>query len=146
MTQGTVANGMPNLIAPTFAGLAGEDVQVVVTTGGRPIEDMQLGPLPATARVGTFLSYPELLPRTDAMVTNGGYGGTQQALSYGIPRLFNTCARCRPRRTASTDQSVVLFYERLPELGRRSYVLVRFCVGFCNVTTAEHNFQLLYLS
>jgi UDP:flavonoid glycosyltransferase YjiC (YdhE family) len=46
---------------------------------------MGLGELPANARVETFLSYPDLLPRTTAMVTNGGYGGTQIALSYGLP-------------------------------------------------------------
>lgn len=85
VTQGTVANGTPDLIAPALAGLADEDVLVVVSTGGRPAEQLGLGELPANARVGTFLSYPELLPRTAAMVTNGGYGGTQQALSYGIP-------------------------------------------------------------
>lgn len=32
----------------------------------------------------TFL-FAQLLPHVDLMVTNGGYGGTQFALSYGIP-------------------------------------------------------------
>lgn len=85
VTQGTIANSAPNLIAPALAGLAGEDVLVVVSTGGRPVEELRLGELPANARVETFLSYPELLPRTAAMVTNGGYGGTQQALAHGLP-------------------------------------------------------------
>jgi UDP:flavonoid glycosyltransferase YjiC (YdhE family) len=85
VTQGTVANAAPRLIKPALEGLAGEDVLVVVTTGGRPVADLNLGALPANARVATFLSYPELLPRTAAMVTNGGYGGTQQALAHGIP-------------------------------------------------------------
>jgi MGT family glycosyltransferase len=85
VTQGTVANDSPDLIAPALAGLADEDVLVVVSTGGRPVESMNLGQLPANARVATFLSYPDLLPRTDVMVTNGGYGGTQAALAYGIP-------------------------------------------------------------
>lgn len=85
ITQGTVANSKPHLIAPALAGLAGEDLLVVVATGNRPVEDLDLGPLPANARIAPFLSYPELLPRTAAMVTNGGFGGTQVALSYGVP-------------------------------------------------------------
>jgi UDP:flavonoid glycosyltransferase YjiC (YdhE family) len=31
------------------------------------------------------VSYRKLLPRTSVMVTNGGYGGVQLALSYGVP-------------------------------------------------------------
>jgi UDP:flavonoid glycosyltransferase YjiC (YdhE family) len=85
VTQGTVANVSPDLIAPAIAGLAAEDVLVVVTTGGPPVEQLKLGPLPANARVATFLPYAELLPRTGVMVTNGGYGGTQLALSHGLP-------------------------------------------------------------
>lgn len=85
VTQGTVANMTPELIAPAIAGLADEDVLVVVSTGGRPVEELKLGTLPTNVRVGTFLSYPELLPRAAAMVTNGGYGGTQVALAHGLP-------------------------------------------------------------
>ena len=80
VTQGTVANERADLIAPAIAGLADEDMLVVVSTGGRPVEQMKLGPLPNNVRVATFLSYPELLPRTTAMVTNGGYGGVQNAM------------------------------------------------------------------
>jgi UDP:flavonoid glycosyltransferase YjiC (YdhE family) len=87
VTQGTVANENPDLIAPTLAGLADEDVLVVVSTGGRPIKDLKLGTLPANARIATFLSYPELLPRTSVMVTNGGYGGTQLGLAHGLPLI-----------------------------------------------------------
>jgi UDP:flavonoid glycosyltransferase YjiC (YdhE family) len=85
VTQGTIANTRPELLAPALAGLADEDVLVVVSTGGRPVEQLGLGALPANARIGSFLSYPELLPRTAAMVTNGGYGGVQTALSHGVP-------------------------------------------------------------
>jgi len=63
--------------------LADEDVLVVVTTGGRPLHT--LPPLPANARAATYLPYDELLPRTAVYVTNGGYGGVQYALRYGVP-------------------------------------------------------------
>src|SRR5262245_52138070 len=85
VTQGTIANATPDLIAPTLEGLAGEDVLVVVSTGNRPLEQLKLGTLPRNARIARFLSYPDLLPKVSVMVTNGGYGGVQMALSYGVP-------------------------------------------------------------
>ncbi len=85
VTQGTIANETPALIGPALAGLAGEEVLVVVSTGGRPVESLGLRDVPRNARFSTFLSYPALLPKTAVMVTNGGYGGVQIALSYGVP-------------------------------------------------------------
>ena len=84
VTQGTVANkDYAQVIAPTLEALAGEDVLVTVATGGRPLDT--LPPLPANARAAEYLPYDELLPRTDVFVTNGGYGGIQYALRYGLP-------------------------------------------------------------
>ena len=85
VTQGTIANATPVLIAPALQGLADEDVLVVVATGGRAEHELGLGSVPNNARIGTFLSYPELLPKTVVMVTNGGYGGVQMALASGVP-------------------------------------------------------------
>ena len=84
VTQGTVANkDYGQLIAPTLEALADEDVLVVVSTGGRATDT--LPSLPANARAAEFLPYDELLPRTSVFVTNGGYGGVQYALRYGVP-------------------------------------------------------------
>ncbi len=84
VTQGTIANAdYGQLIAPTLCALADEDLLVVVSTGGRPLDN--LPPLPANARAATFLPYNELLPRTAVYVTNGGYGGVQYALRHGVP-------------------------------------------------------------
>lgn len=84
VTQGTVANlDWNELVAPTLDGLAGEDVLVVVATGGRPVDT--LPPLPANVRVAEFLPYEQLLPRTDVLVSNGGYGGIHYAMEHGVP-------------------------------------------------------------
>ncbi|WP_133649476.1 nucleotide disphospho-sugar-binding domain-containing protein [Paraburkholderia flava] len=86
VTQGTVANtdfGM--LVAPTLAALADEpDLLVVVITGGRPLDTIP-GPIPSNARLATFLPYEWLLPKVDVFVTNGGNGGVNQALTFGVP-------------------------------------------------------------
>ena len=84
VTQGTVANtDFSSLVRPTIDGLADRDVLVLVSTGGRPVESV--GPVPANVRVERYLPYAELFPRLDVLVTNGGYGGVQQALAHGIP-------------------------------------------------------------
>ncbi|MDS0138692.1 MULTISPECIES: nucleotide disphospho-sugar-binding domain-containing protein [unclassified Amycolatopsis] len=83
VTQGTIANDdLGRLVEPAIDALAGEDVLVVATTcGGR----LRPGPLPANVRVAGLLPYDELLPRCAAVVTNGGYGGVNHALRYGVP-------------------------------------------------------------
>jgi UDP:flavonoid glycosyltransferase YjiC (YdhE family) len=86
VTQGTVANhDLDLLIGPTLAALADEDdILVVATMGGRPVEALT-GPVPGNARLAEYLPFEWLLPRIDAMVTNGGYGSVNQALSRGVP-------------------------------------------------------------
>jgi MGT family glycosyltransferase len=86
VTQGTVANhNFGLLIAPTLAALAAEpDVLVVATTGGRSIDAIP-DALPPNARIASFLPFEWLLPRVDVLVTNGGYGSVNQAMSFGIP-------------------------------------------------------------
>ena len=86
VTQGTVANhDFGLLIAPTLAALANEpDLLVVVTAGGRSIDDIP-GPIPGNARLASYLPFEWLLPKVDVLVTNGGYGSVNQALSFGVP-------------------------------------------------------------
>jgi MGT family glycosyltransferase len=86
VTQGTMANhNFDLLVTPTLAALANEpDVLVVATAGGRPIEAIP-GHIPSNARVASFLPFEWLLPRVSVLVTNGGYGSVNQAMSFGIP-------------------------------------------------------------
>jgi UDP:flavonoid glycosyltransferase YjiC (YdhE family) len=86
VTQGTVANHDFNLlVAPTLAALANErDVLVVATAGGRPIDAIP-GPIPGNARLASYLPFKWILPKTDAFVTNSGYGSVNQAMSFRIP-------------------------------------------------------------
>jgi UDP:flavonoid glycosyltransferase YjiC (YdhE family) len=91
------------LLAPTLRALADEDVLVVATTGGKPVESLGPVSLPANARVERFIPHAHLLPRVDVMVTNGGYNGVQIALANGVPLVAagqsedkpEVCARIR---------------------------------------------------
>lgn len=85
VTQGTVANAdFGQLVLPTIEGLASSDHLVVVSTGGRARTALP-AQLPSNVRVAEYLPYDRLLPLVDVLVTNGGYGGVQQALANGVP-------------------------------------------------------------
>jgi UDP:flavonoid glycosyltransferase YjiC (YdhE family) len=84
VTQGTLANtDLSELVLPTIAALADEPVLVIVSTGGARLAPVQQ--MPTNVRVAEFLPYDDLLRHTDVFITNGGYGGTQFALRYGVP-------------------------------------------------------------
>jgi UDP:flavonoid glycosyltransferase YjiC (YdhE family) len=85
VTQGTENRDPTHLIEPTLRALAAEDLLVVATTGGLPVEAVKIDPMPANVRLESFIPHAHLLPYVDVMVTNGGYGGTQIALAHGIP-------------------------------------------------------------
>jgi MGT family glycosyltransferase len=100
VTQGTVDNGdLSRLIEPTICALADEDVTVVVTTGGRDIGELR-GPIPANTIVSEYLPHDALLPKVDAMVTNGGYGAVQRAVSAGVPLVVAGVTEDKPEVAA----------------------------------------------
>jgi MGT family glycosyltransferase len=101
LTQGTLANhDLDQLIVPGLSALAGEkDIQVIATTGG-PAPDDLLRAVPANARVLPFLPYDRLLPKVHAMVTNGGYGSVNQALSLGVPLVVAGSTEEKPEIAA----------------------------------------------
>jgi UDP:flavonoid glycosyltransferase YjiC (YdhE family) len=62
-----------------------------------------------------MLPYAELLPRTDVMVTNGGYGGVQMALAHGVPLVVAGAKEDKPEvagRVAWSGSGVNLRAER----------------------------------
>lgn len=89
VSQGTVANtDFDELIAPTIAALARDPVTVVATLGradGRAVGSLRQ--VPTNTVVTDFVPYAELMPRVSVFVTNGGYGGVQEALAHGVPMV-----------------------------------------------------------
>jgi UDP:flavonoid glycosyltransferase YjiC (YdhE family) len=84
VTQGTFDNHDPDrLIGATIAALEGTDAVVVATTG----RQLERADMPPNAFIAEWLPYQALLPHVDVVVTNGGYGGVQHALKYGIPLI-----------------------------------------------------------
>ena len=100
VTQGTVDNeDMSRLIEPTIEALANEDVTLVVTTGGRDVNDVAVK-IPPNTIVAEFIPHDVLLHEVDVMVTNGGYGAVQQAVSAGVPLVVAGSTEDKPEVAA----------------------------------------------
>lgn len=108
LTQGTVSNNdADQLLRPAIEGLSEQDVLIVVTTGGLAPEDLDLGALPDNVIVEPFIPHDVLLPKVDVMVTNGGYGGVQQALQYGVPLVVAGATEEKPEVAARVEWASV---------------------------------------
>jgi MGT family glycosyltransferase len=94
ITQGTIANSdLGQLVKPAIAALAEEQVQVVITTGGGDLGDTKI---PSNVIVESFVPYELILAKADVLLTNGGYGGVQQALTYGVPIVSGGATEDKP--------------------------------------------------
>jgi MGT family glycosyltransferase len=70
------------LVRTALEALADEPVSVIVTMPAGVPADLVV---PANARVERFVPHGPLLERAAVAVTHGGMGGTQKALSHGVP-------------------------------------------------------------
>jgi UDP:flavonoid glycosyltransferase YjiC (YdhE family) len=105
VTQGTLDNAdLGRLLLLSTRALAGDDVLVVATTGGPDPEPLRRD-LPPNARLERFIPHDLLLPRVDVMVTNGGYGGVQQALANGVPMVVAGDSEDKPEVAARVQWS-----------------------------------------
>src|SRR3981189_3004879 len=87
VTQGTVANhDLGRLVGPTLTALANQDLLVIASAGGPPVEAIPVS-WPGNGGGASFLPFDRLLPKVSVMVTNGGYGAVTHALSLGVPMV-----------------------------------------------------------
>lgn len=102
VTQGTVATDPRHLLAPTIRALADEDLLVIATSGGsmEAVLDALGGSIPDNVKIERFIPYAELMPHIDVLVTNGGYGTVQHALSHGVPLVVAGATEDKPENAA----------------------------------------------
>ncbi len=105
VTQGTLDNAdLGRLLLLTVRALANDDVLVIATTGGPDPDPLRRG-LSANVRLERFVPHDLLLPHVDVMVTNGGYGGVQQALANGVPLVVAGDSEDKPEVAARVQWS-----------------------------------------
>jgi MGT family glycosyltransferase len=78
--------GNTEVFRTALAGLAGEDVEVVVTVGADN-DPSALEPIPANTTVERYIPQAELLPRCAAIIHHGGSGTMYGSLSHGVPQV-----------------------------------------------------------
>jgi len=99
VTQGTLDNiDVSQLLGPAVRGLADRDVVVIATTGRS--DRRCVGVSAPNAFVTDFVPYSMLMPHVDVMITNGGYGGVQRALSTGVPVVVAGSTEDKPEVAA----------------------------------------------
>jgi UDP:flavonoid glycosyltransferase YjiC (YdhE family) len=81
INQGTIAVDPDYLIIPAIEGLKDENLNVIAV----PVNTGEIPDLPKNTHTEPYIPFGNLLPHVDVMITNGGFGGTQNALAYGIP-------------------------------------------------------------
>ena len=88
VTEGTLYNGEPLVLRAAAEGLASTATEVIITTGqDRDPNALGLSQVGANIHVSRWVSYAELLPRVDLLITTGGAGSVLGALSSGIPMI-----------------------------------------------------------
>jgi MGT family glycosyltransferase len=70
------------LVGAALEGLAGEDVEVLVTSAG--VDPSSFTP-PPNARIERFVAHRPVLEQASCVVCHGGMGITQKALGSGVP-------------------------------------------------------------
>ncbi|OQO03310.1 hypothetical protein B0A48_11566 [Cryoendolithus antarcticus] len=74
------------LIIPTIEACRDLPVRLVVCAVNAPIPENY--DLPANVRVATWLPFEDLFKHAAIVVTNGGYGGINQAFAAGLPMVL----------------------------------------------------------
>jgi MGT family glycosyltransferase len=90
VTQGTIANfDLSQLIEPTIAALAGEQMTVIVAAGRPDLEVIRFpgGVKPENLKIEHYIPFEQILPKVDVFVTNGGFGSVNLSLSKGVPMV-----------------------------------------------------------
>ena len=97
VSQGTLANqDLGLLVAPVIQALGDrEDLLILVTTGGRPVNSIPCA-LSKNTVVSSFLNFREILPYVDVLVALGGYGTVTQALTFGVPMVLAGLSEDKP--------------------------------------------------
>ena len=86
LTLGTFFGGNTEVFRTALAGLAEENIEVVVTVGADN-DPAALDPIPANTRVERYVPQAALLPRCAAVIHHGGAGTMYGSLAHGLPQV-----------------------------------------------------------
>ena len=101
INQGTIAKNHDDLINPAIEALRNEKMTVVVVS----VNEGEIKCLPKNTYTESYIPFGNLLPHIDTMITNGGFGGTQNALAHGIPLVIAGASEDKMEVAARVEHS-----------------------------------------
>lgn len=100
VSQGTLSNEPEDLTIPAIEGLRDLDVLVVATLVRKDhIENYEP---PSNVKIAQWIPFEKLLPYTDVVINNGGYGTINLALSLGVPLVLAGLSEDKKEANART--------------------------------------------
>lgn len=84
INQGTVAKNPEDLLYPAIEALKDENMLVLAV----PLAEGETKNLPKNVHAEKYIPFGNILPHVSLMISNGGFGGTQNALAHGIPVII----------------------------------------------------------
>lgn len=103
VTLGTIY-GAADLLRSVIAGLARHRLPVLVATGPS-VDPAELGPLPDSVTVRTWVPQAALWPRIEIAVHHGGSGTVLGALAHGVRQLIIPQAADQPANARAIAQA-----------------------------------------
>ena len=86
ITQGTLdIDNINKLVIPSLNALKNMDLVLIVTTAGKDTELLRNEFNHPNIIIEEYIPYARVMPFVDVLISNGGYGGVMNALSYGVP-------------------------------------------------------------
>jgi MGT family glycosyltransferase len=85
VTQGTVEKNINKLIVPALEAFKNTDVLLIVTTSGEQTMELREKYNGDNIIIEDFIPFQDVMPFTNAFVTNGGYGGVLLSIRHGLP-------------------------------------------------------------
>jgi UDP:flavonoid glycosyltransferase YjiC (YdhE family) len=99
VSLGTVFHRTPGLIDTIVEALHDEPVDLDVAVGFDQ-DVSRLGPQPSNVHLAPWLPIDEMLQRSDALVTHGGFNSVKEALTVGVPMVVVPIAGDQPYSAA----------------------------------------------
>lgn len=88
VTEGTVHTSRPLLLEAAVRGLSGQPYDVVIGTGGREPDTLDIGPIGDNIRVEKFVPHEPLFERSEALITTGSAGTICKGFIAGLPQII----------------------------------------------------------
>ena len=133
VSLGTIVNRHTAVFDTLIRALRDLPVQLIVTVG-RDQDPQRFGPQPPNVHIERYIPQTQLFPRCDVVVTHGGSGTINAALSAGLPMVIVPISADQPEnahRCAALGVAHVVPLETLSETSARAAVVSVLGDGTC---------------